>query len=294
MKPPPFTYHRPATVVEAARLLAELGEDAKVLAGGQSLIPLLNFRLAAPDHLVDVNHIAELDAVEVTAEAVVVGATVRHARLLAHTDVVAAHPLLVEATGWIAHGVIRNRGTVCGSLAHGDPAAELPAVLALLGGHVTAARWDGFALAHRTVAAADLFIGPLMTSLAADELVVAATFPRLAPRTGGAVGELARRHGDYAVAGVALTVTVDAGGSPVDGRAAYLSCAPTPVVVELGPAAADPVALGEVVAAALDPTADIHASAEYRRHLAVTLTRRAVVTATARARASHASAEVPT
>jgi aerobic carbon-monoxide dehydrogenase medium subunit len=288
MKPPPFAYHRPATVEEAARLLAELGDEAKVVAGGQSLVPLLNFRLAAPSHLVDINGITGLDRLHQTDGAIEVGATVRDARLLREREVAAANPLLVEATRWIAHPVIRNRGTVCGSLAHADPAAELPATLALLDGSVEAVAWRRGVLKPRRVEAAALFAGPLQTTLEADELVVSATFPILPPRTGWAVEELARRHGDFALAGVIVTVTVAGDGTPTSGRAAYLSCAPTPVVVDIGPAldAGDGAADGlyGLVAAALDPTEDIHATAAYRRHLAATLTVRAVDRALARAR----------
>ena len=289
MKPPPFTYHRPADVLTAARMLAELGDGAKVLAGGQSLVPLMNFRLAAPDHLVDVNHLG-LDTITMDGGDMVMGATVRHARLLADPDVATVHPLVAEAAGWIAHAVIRNRGTVCGSLAHGDPAAELPAVLALVDGSVEAVAWRDGRLATRQVAAGDLFEGPLDTSLAPDELAVAARFPLLPARTGWALDELARRKGDYALAGVALTVTVDGDGEPVAGRAAYLSCAPTPVVVDLTPALADGGDVYDLVAGALSPTDDIHATGAYRRHLAATLTARAVPTALARARET---AEVP-
>ena len=289
MKPPPFTYHRPADVLTAARMLAELGDGAKVLAGGQSLVPLMNFRLAAPDHLVDVNHLG-LDTITMDGGDMVMGATIRHARLLADPDVATVHPLVAEAAGWIAHAVIRNRGTVCGSLAHGDPAAELPAVLALVDGSVEAVAWRDGRLATRQVAAGDLFEGPLDTSLAPDELAVAARFPLLPARTGWALDELARRKGDYALAGVALTVTVDGDGEPVAGRAAYLSCAPTPVVVDLTPALADGGDVYDLVAGALSPTDDIHATGAYRRHLAATLTARAVPTALARARET---AEVP-
>jgi aerobic carbon-monoxide dehydrogenase medium subunit len=300
MKPPPFAYHRPSDVEEAARLLAELGEEAKVIAGGQSLVPLLNFRLASPDHLIDINAVAGLDRLAVGGDAVEVGATVRHARLLRDETVAAAHPLLVEAAGWIAHGVIRNRGTVCGSLAHADPAAELPAVLALLDGSVEAVAWRAGALTSRQVGAADLFDGPLMTTLEPDELVVAARFPAIGARTGWAVEELARRRGDYAIAGVVATVSVDDDGAPTAGRAAYMSCAPTPVALDLGPAIVGTgddaeggaKALYELVAEALDPTDDIHASGEYRRHLAATLTARAVARALARARVDTAAPEV--
>ncbi|HKA84940.1 MAG TPA: FAD binding domain-containing protein [Acidimicrobiales bacterium] len=297
MKPPPFAYHRPASVEEATRLLAELGDEAKVLAGGQSLVPLLNFRLAAPGHLVDINGIAGLDRLDRTDGAIEVGATVRHARLLREPGLAAAHPLLVEATGWIAHPVIRNRGTVCGSLAHADPAAELPAVLALLGGGVEAVAWRHGALSSRRVPAEALFAGPLQTTLDPDELVVGATFPILAPGAGWAVEELARRHGDYALAGVVVTVTVDGDGQPASGRAAYLSCAPTPLVLDVGPALQDgggawSSAVYDLVAASLDPTDDIHAGAAYRKHLAATLTVRAVDGALARAGAGAPPSEL--
>ncbi|HET6834645.1 MAG TPA: xanthine dehydrogenase family protein subunit M [Acidimicrobiales bacterium] len=297
MKPPPFVYHRPTSVEEATRLLAELGDEAKVVAGGQSLVPLLNFRLAAPGHLVDVNSVSGLDRLDRADGAIEVGATVRDARLLREPQLAAAHPLLVEATGWIAHPVIRNRGTVCGSLAHADPAAELPAVLALLDGSVEAVAWRRGALTSRRVPAAALFAGPLQTTLEADELVVAATFPTLEAGTGWAVYELARRHGDYALAGVVLTVTVDGDGKPTSGRAAYLSCAPTPVVIDVGPVLADgragPDALYDLVASSLDPTDDIHATAEYRRHLAATLTVRALDRTLERARAGTGMSDPP-
>jgi carbon-monoxide dehydrogenase medium subunit len=296
VKPPPFAYHRANSVAGAARLLAELGDDAKVIAGGQSLVPLLNFRLAAPGHLVDINAIAQLDRLDLDGGAVQVGASVRQARVLREPGPAAAHPLLAEATRWIAHPVIRNRGTVCGSLAHADPAAELPAVLALLGGSVEAVAWRAGALASRQVAAADLFVGPLQTSIEPDELVASATFPALPAGTGWAVEELARRHGDYALAGVVLTGTVDGDGTPTGGRAAYLSCGPTPVVVDLRPAVAagpNPRDLYGLVASALDPTDDIHATGDYRRHLAATLTVRAWDRALARARAGTATTDAP-
>lgn len=288
MKPPRFDYLAPRTTDEALGILAAHGEHAKVLAGGQSLVPLLNFRLAQPEHLVDVNRVAGLDDLRAGPDGVEAGALVRTARLLRDPGVAEAHPLLAEATRWIAHGVIRNRGTVGGSLAHADPAAELPAVLALLDGAVEVVRWRDGTLARREIRAADLFDGPLTTTLEPDELLVRATFPALPARSGWAVEELARRHGDYALAGVVLAVTTDDGGRPTAGRAAYLSCAPTPVVVELTPALAgadaDDTALYDLVAGALDPTDDIHATADYRRHLAATLTVRGVAAARARTR----------
>jgi carbon-monoxide dehydrogenase medium subunit len=191
MKPPPFAYHRPTSVADAVRLLADLGDEAKVIAGGQSLVPLLNFRLASPGHLVDINAVDELDRLDLHGGAAEVGATVRQARLLRERELAAAHPLLAGAARWIAHPVIRNRGTVCGSLAHADPAAELPAVLALLDGSV-----EAVAARRRSPPARgrDLFVGPLQTSIEPDELVVSATFRPGGPhRVGGRAGA---PHGD--------------------------------------------------------------------------------------------------
>lgn len=279
MKPPAFTYHAPRSLDEALAALAATGGDGKVLAGGQSLIPLLNMRLAAPRHLVDINGVRELDTVEVTSGGVRVGALARHARVERSAEVAEAQPLLVRALRHVAHPVVRNRGTVVGSIAHADPAAELPAVLALLGGTVEVAGPAG----RRTVPAADFFAGPMEPALAPGELAVSAFFPRLAARTGAAFAEVSRRHGDYAMAGVAATVTVDRAGRVTAARAGYLSAAATPLVLDLGEAvrehqdAAGGHDWGAVAAWAadrLDPEADIHASAEYRRHLARVLTER--------------------
>ncbi|HZA80142.1 MAG TPA: FAD binding domain-containing protein, partial [Actinomycetes bacterium] len=181
MKPPSFAYHRPGSVPEALAVLAETGHDGKVLAGGQSLVPLLNMRLAAPAHLVDVNWLAELDEVAVDDQAVRVGAIARHARVEADPAAAEAVPLLRQAIGDIAHATIRNRGTVVGSLVHADPAAELPAVLVLLDGRMELARaGDGV----RRVAAADFFLGPLESAVRPGELAMAAVFPRPPAGTG--------------------------------------------------------------------------------------------------------------
>ena len=269
MKPSPFGYHRPATVDEAVSLLAEL-EDAKVLAGGQSLIPLMNFRLAAPAHLVDISGIDELASVTVDDGVVRVGAAVTHARLLDDAVAGAACPLLPQALELVAHQVIRNRGTVCGSLAHADPAGELTAVLSVLGGSVSAAGSSG----TRLVSAHDLFVGMLETSLGEDELVIAAEFPALAPNTGTAFVEVARRHGDYAMCGAAAVVTID-DGAISRARLGFIAVASTPVVMSLDEVVAgravtdvDRSNLYDFVSGAVDPPADLHATAEYRRHLA--------------------------
>ncbi|MGW4799391.1 FAD binding domain-containing protein [Nonomuraea sp. NPDC004297] len=264
MKPPPFAYHAPRDLVAAVRTLAEVG--GKVLAGGQSLIPMLNMRLAAPEHLVDINRVAGLDEIEVTPAGVRVGATARHADV----EAAGAHPLLTRALKLVAHPVIRNRGTVVGSLVHADPAAELPAVLALLDGRVRLARWDGGGVAVREVPAADFFVGPMESAVEPDEVAVSAFFPALAPGSGFAFEEVSRRHGDYALAGVCAVVTA---------RSAKVACigvGPVPVVVELGEAWSDWRAAAAVVRAATDPEGDIHASAAYRGHLVGVLAERAL------------------
>lgn len=278
MKPVPFEYHRPDSVAEAVAMLAEL-DDAKVLAGGQSLVPLMNYRLAAPSHLIDVSRLEELRRVDVTERAVVVGAAVTHSELHGHEGAAAAIPLLREAETLIAHEVIRNRGTVCGSLAHADPSGELTAVLTLLEGEVLARSVDG----ERTIAASELFEGPLQSSLAENELLIEATFPRPPTTTRTTFREVARRHGDYAVCGVATAVDRSAAGIVESARAAFISVAPTPLVIDLGPVVVAPGAgaidKGEVydyVVGRIDPSDDIHATADYRRHIAGVLVCRAL------------------
>jgi CO/xanthine dehydrogenase FAD-binding subunit len=276
VKPPPFDHHAPETLEEALEVLARTGEDAKVLAGGQSLIPLLNMRLAAPAHLVDINRVASLDTLEVTEEGVRIGALARHARVERSAQAAATQPLLRAALRHVAHPVIRNRGTVVGSLAHADPAAELPAVLALLEGTVEAASVAG----RRTIGAAEFFAGPLESSLRPGELATGAFFPALPANAGIAFAEVARRHGDYAMAGAAALVTVDEDQRVSSARVAYLSVAATPLVLDLtGPLDHQRITCDWAAAAAyardhMDTDEDIHASAEYRRHLAGVLTER--------------------
>jgi carbon-monoxide dehydrogenase medium subunit len=270
LKPPTFTYHRPTTVAETLRVLGEVGPDGKVLAGGQSLVPVLNMRLAAPGHLVDINRLSELSYVRTDADAVRVGALARHADTERDEAAFAAVPLLRQATAHVAHPAIRNRGTTVGSLAHGDPAAELPAVLSVLGGHVVLASAAG----RREVAAGEFFVGPLESAVRPDELAVEAVFPRLPERTGTAWLEVSRRRGDYALCGVGAVVTLDASGRVASARASFISVGPTPVLVDLT-GAADWTEAGELAAAAVDPEDDIHATAAYRRHLVRVLTARA-------------------
>ena len=277
MKPAPFAYRRPETLEAALEALA--GEPgAKVLAGGQSLVPLLSMRLAAPATLVDVNRLPDLDTVGVTDDEVRVGALVRHADLLAHAGAREAQPLLAMALSHVAHATIRNRGTTVGSIVHADAAAEMPTVLAVLGGSVEVASVRG----RRTIAAADLFAGPLESTLAADELALSASFPVLGPGEGVGFAEIARRHGDYALCGVAGLVRVE-GDAVVVG----------PARLPLGqrrpdrrrrdrPRRRTPRASGP--SAELDPGDDIHATAAYRAQLVRVLTRRVLAAATDHAR----------
>jgi carbon-monoxide dehydrogenase medium subunit len=279
VKPPAFTYHRPTTVDEAVQLLAEhAGEGPKVLAGGQSLVPLMSMRLAAPGHLVDINHLPGLDTVEVTPEGVRVGALARHTRVEQDRSAYDALPLLRQALQQVAHPTIRNRGTTVGSLVHGDPAAEMTAVLALLDGEVELVGPEG----ERRVRAGDFFVGPMETEHADAEVAVAATFRRQPTGTGSAFLELARRHGDYAMCGVAAVVTVDSDHAVTAARVGLISVGPGPVVVDLGPAvsgsggAIDPGRVRALLDESIEPEDDIHATAAYRRHLAHVLTERAV------------------
>ena len=239
MKPPPFGYHAPATVDEACTLLRSL-EDAKVLAGGQSLVPLLNFRLARPAHLVDINRIGDLDRIYERDGGVAIQALARQAAVEDSELVDRLCPLLGAAIRLVAHRVIRNRGTVCGSLAHADPASELPAVLLALGGHVVVRSTRG----ERAIEAGALFQGVMETALAPDELLVETWFPA-SPKP-FAVIEESRRHGDFALAGVVRAAD----------RLALFGVAPTPVL-------ADPREPAE----GLRPSGDLEASAEFRLHL---------------------------
>lgn len=319
MKPPPFEYHAPRELGEALRVLAETGAHGKVLAGGQSLIPLMNMRLAAPEHLIDINRLHELAGVSQGSGGVTVGALTRHSAAFG------AHPLLDQALRHVAHPVIRNRGTVVGSLVHADPAAELPAVLAVLEGSVRLARYEssefiprppsgpitagqrtpsgpiaagqgtqscaitggqgtpGDAAGYRDVPAAEFFVGPLESALRPGELAVSAYFPNLPPGTGSAFRELARRHGDYALAGVCAVVTLDEDLRVERARTACIGVGPVPMVADVTEQCArrpvstvDWRSVARAVQESAEPEADIHATAEYRRHLVGVLAEQAL------------------
>jgi carbon-monoxide dehydrogenase medium subunit len=283
VKPPPLRYSRPGSLAEALAILDSLGEDGKVLAGGQSLVPLLSMRLAAPEHLVDINRLAELGYVRVEDRQVRVGALARHADVLADPAAAAAQPLLAKALRFVAHAAIRNRGTTVGSIVHADPAGEMPAVLAVLDGAVRVARQGG----ERLVPASEFFLGPLESAVEPGELATEALFPVLPPAAGTGFTEVSRRRGDYAVCGVAATVQLGEDGRIAQARAAYLSVGPSPLVLDLT-SAADGTdgfsAAADLARQQIDPEPDIHATAGYRRHLAGVLTQRALQEALGEAR----------
>ena len=281
VKPSSFGYSRPESVAEAVAILASIGPDGKVLAGGQSLVPLLNMRLAVPSHLVDINRLSELAYISIGDDHVAVGALARHADVLRDPVAAAAQPLLGMALGLVAHPVIRNRGTTVGSIVHADPAGEMTAVLALLDGSVLLTSTSG----QRCVRAEDFFLGPLESDVQPGELATEARFPVLPASAGCAFAEVSRRHGDYAVCGVAAVVQVGDDGGISRARAAYLSVAATPLVLDLTQACA--AGFAEAGRAAMDqvrPTSDIHATASYRRHLVGVLTERALRDALAHAK----------
>jgi aerobic carbon-monoxide dehydrogenase medium subunit len=289
VKPAAFDYHRPETVDEALAILAESGDDAKPLAGGQSLVPAMNFRLARPAVLVDLNRLATLAYVNESPDGGVrIGAMTRQRAAERSAAVAARAPLLAEALPSIAHPQIRNRGTVGGSLAHADPAAELPAVMLALEARLHLRSRS----AARTVPASEFFLGPLMTALRSDELLAEVEIPPSPGRSGTAFMELARRHGDFALAGVAVRVVLDGAGGCTAARIALLSVGDGPVLAAGAMAAlagsaptANRIDEAARVAAEtdIDPPGDIHASAEYRRQLARVLVRRTLTLAVERA-----------
>jgi len=275
VKPAPFAFARPSTLEEALEALA--GEPgAKVLAGGQSLVPLLSMRLAAPSMLIDINALPDLDHITVDETGVRIGALARHAEVLASPEAAASQPLLAMALRHVAHPTIRNRGTTVGSLVHADAAAEMPMVLRLLEGSVDVASVRG----RRTIPARELFVGPLESTLAHDEIAVEAFFPALPDGGGVAFQEIARRHGDYALVGVAAYVECSA-DEVTAARVGYVSVSDVPVVVDVIDALDDPE---EAALAQLDPAEDIHASADYRAHLVKVLTPRVLSAAIDHAR----------
>ncbi len=283
MKPTRFEYDAPTTVSETVRLLAEHDGEAKILAGGQSLVPLMSLRLATPGRLVDINKVAELCRIEQVNGSLRIGAGVRQSVAEHDAQVAAQVPMLAKALPHIGHFQIRNRGTVGGSIAHADPASELPTVALALDATMEVVGVGG----RREIAAADFFESMWTTTMAADELLCAVRFPIWSGRSGFSVMEIARRSGDFALVGVTCGVTVD-GDAVTRAAIALFGVAQTPVrasAAEAALLAGRPLdEVGAEAAATLNPSDDIHASGAYRRQVAAVIVRRALASALQEAR----------
>ena len=279
MKPATFEYYAPASVDEALAILERYDGEARVLAGGQSLVPMMNFRLAMPRAIVDLNRIPELAYIEEEGELVRIGSMTRQRRLESDPLVAAKLPLLREALRWVGHLPTRSRGTIGGSIAHADPSAEIPMVLQVLEGEVVARGPQG----ERRIAAQDLFHAALTTSLAPLEIITEVRYPAMPTQTAYAVEEFARRKGDFAIAAVAVTLVRD-GERCTKARLATAGVGPASIRLREAEAVLEQKGLSEdavgeaadKAAAQVDPASDLNGSAEYRRHLTGVLTRRAV------------------
>lgn len=289
MKPAAFDYFAPKSIAEALALLAEHGYNAKPLAGGQSLVPTMNFRLAQPAVLVDLNGIDELFFIRESGGGLRIGAMTRQRAVERSPLVQSRAPLIHETMPHIAHPQIRNRGTFGGSLAHADPASELPALAVALDARMRVQSSRG----ERWVSAKDFYVDLFVTDLQPDELLVEIDIPAMTARTGWAFDEVSRRHGDYAMAGAAATVTLAEDGTIAAARLVYLSVGDYPteafqaeaMLIGEQPTSAALRAAAETAAAQdIDPGSDIHAGADYRRHLARVLAGRVLTKAAERAK----------
>jgi carbon-monoxide dehydrogenase medium subunit len=289
MKPPPFRLIFAKTPAEALAAKAAYGEDARFLAGGQSLVPALNFRLLEPAVLIDINSLTELAGMRSSQNGYVrIGALTRYRDIERDPQAVRDLPLIHEALPHIAHPQIRNRGTIGGNLAHSDPASELPAIVAALAGRLRAQSAKG----ERWITASDFFIGALTNALAADEMLTEVELPAAPPRSGSCFLEVARRRGDFAIIGVACMVRLGEDGSCSEARIGLCNAGAVPVLAAEAAqslvgrhlAAADFDEAAALVAAAIKPGGSIHASKEFQQHLAGVLTKRALTTAHERAR----------
>ncbi len=293
MKPAPFEYIAPDSLAQAIDIMAEHGDEAKLLAGGQSLIPAMNFRLVQPTLLVDLNKVAELEYVRLAAnDDLLIGAMTRHRRL-ERDPLVAKHaPLVSETMPFVAHSQIRNRGTIGGSLAHADPAAELPVIMVALDGRFRVQDKNG----ERWIGASECFQGLFLTDIGPEEIIVEIAIPPMPKNTGYSFVEFARRKGDYALIGVAAVLSLDESGRCQATRLVYLNAGDFPVKVEDAtqilinekPSEALFQKVAEAAEASLQPTANIHASVAYLRHLARVLTVRALKKAYERAGSAFA------
>ncbi|MFI6361268.1 FAD binding domain-containing protein [Nocardia sp. NPDC050630] len=280
MKPAPFEYHAPVSAMAAVELLAELGDDAKLIAGGQSLVPMLALRLAVPEHLVDVRRIDRLCGIEPRGESVWIGAGTTHTTVGRSAEINRAVPLLARATPLIGHAQIRNRGTIGGSIAHADAAAEYPTVALVLDAHFEAESPRG----RRTLSASDFFTGMWSTELAADELLTGIVFPAWHGRCGFAIEEFARRSGDFALAGAVVAVGLDADSHIDRCGIGLFGLGPTPsrataLEAELIGRNIAEVAPDEVGHAATEPldavASDLHGTADYRKRVGAVMVARA-------------------
>jgi carbon-monoxide dehydrogenase medium subunit len=282
MKPAPFKYVRPTTRAGVLTALAEAGEDGKVLAGGQSLIPLLSMRLASPKVLVDINLVPEFSTLRVSPTHVEIGPTVRHQELLTSEAVREAVPLLAQALSYVAHPVIRNRGTSVGSIAHADPSGELTAVLSLLDGVVTIESKDG----TREISGSEFFLGPLESAVNPGEIATRVTFGRLPKTMGTACVEVSRRHGDYAIVGVCAAIVLGEEHQIDRARVSLFSVGPTPIVIDVSEVLKGVRIDGQqwleaarFIASNVDPDGDIHATGAYRKNLVEVLSKRGLESA---------------
>ena len=279
MKPAPFDYHVPGSIEEAIALLQEYGDDAKLLAGGQSLVPAMNFRVVQPSVLIDLNHVKELDYIQENGQVLRIGAMTRERTLELDPRLGRWSPLLVEAMPHVAHPQIRNRGTLGGSLANADPAAELPVVMLALDARLKVRSGDQ----ERWVEAQNFFSGMFTTDLGQGEMLVEIELPSHLPRTGWSFKEVAPRAGDYALMGVAALVTLDEAGSCESAKLVFLNAGDGPVVAKeaatlvVGMSITDSLIEEAAVHASekeINPFGNIHASPEFQRHLARVLTKR--------------------
>jgi carbon-monoxide dehydrogenase medium subunit len=289
LKPGKFEYFDPTDPQEALAVLAQYGDEAKVLSGGQSLVPMLSMRLAYPAALLDINRLPGLDYIRDGDEGWEIGALARHAQAEDSDALAAALPVIRQAMRWVGHRAIRNRGTVVGSLAHADPAAEMPAVMTALDASVTARGPSG----SRSIPLTGLFAMPLVSTVAADEILVDVRIPRRVAGEGSAVVEVARRHGDFALAGVVALVDLDAAGAIAAARLVSFATGPLPqrlqaaerLLIGATPGPEPYAAAGEAAAGEIEPGADLHASADYRRSVTSVLVARALDEAVGLARA---------
>jgi CO/xanthine dehydrogenase FAD-binding subunit len=290
LKPAEFEYHRPRKIDDALSLLKQFGHEGKILAGGQSLMPLMNFRLAQPAHLIDINFIEGLDYIKSENGGIKIGSLARQAQLLKSPLIQQRCLLLAEALAQVGYEQTRNRGTLCGSLAHADPAAELPAVLVALDGIITVRS----AAATRNIPARDFFVSYLTTAMSDDEIIVEALVPELSPQAASSFVEFARRFGDFAIVGVAVVLVIN-NDAVADARIALTGVGDRPwrerrieeKLLREKPSSELFEKIASEVAAKIEPASDIHASESYRRSLAKVLTKRALLEAWRRARSDR-------